>query len=65
MNSNLSIGLPRMHLETGEKRDFLPGFVQRLYQHGFEIFLEHGYGVGMGYREGDYLALAPTAISPR
>ena len=61
MNSNLTIGLPRMYLEAGEKRDFLPEFVQRLYHHGFEIFLEHGYGAGMGYREVDYLALAPTA----
>ena len=60
MNSNLSIGLPRMHLEAGEKRDFLPGFVQRLYHYGFEIFLEHGYGAEMGYRDVDYLALAPT-----
>ncbi|MGE5224417.1 MAG: hypothetical protein ACM3PY_18420 [Omnitrophica WOR_2 bacterium] len=61
MKSVLSIGLPRMHLETGEKRDFLPEFIQRLYFHGFEIFLEHGYGAGMGYREDDYLALVPTA----
>jgi len=50
-----------MHLEPGEKRDFLPEFVQRLYHFGFEVFLEHGYGVGMGYREEDYLSLAPTA----
>lgn len=61
MNSNLSIGLPRMRLEPGEKRDFLPEFVQHLYNYGFEIFLEHGYGAGMGYRDVDYLALAPTA----
>ena len=61
MNSNLSIGLPRMHLEPGEKRDFLPEFVQRLYHYGYEIFLEHGYGAGMGYRDVDYLAVAPTA----
>ncbi len=61
MKSNLSIGLPRMHLETREKRDFLPEFVQRLYHYGFEIFLEQGYGAGMGYQDVDYLALAPTA----
>jgi alanine dehydrogenase len=61
MKSNLSIGLPRMHLEPGEKRDFLPEFVQRLYHYGFEIFLEHGYGSGMRFQEGDYLELAPTA----
>ena len=50
-----------MHLEPGEKRDFLPEFVQHLYHYGFDIFLEHGYGLGMDYREDDYLALAPTA----
>jgi alanine dehydrogenase len=61
MKSTLSIGLPRMHLEPGEKRDFLPEFVQRLYHYGFEIYLEYGYGEGMGFREGDYLTLAPTA----
>ena len=61
MNSNLSIGLPRMHLEPGEKRDFLPEFVKRLYHYGFVIFLEHGYGTGMGYQDDDYLAVAPTA----
>jgi alanine dehydrogenase len=61
MKSNLSIGLPRMHLEPGEKRDFLPDFVERLFHYGFEIFIEHGYGEGMGYRESDYLTLAPTA----
>ena len=61
MKFNLSIGLPRHHLEPGEKRDFLPEFVQHLHRYGFEIFLEHDYGVGMGYREGDYLALAPRA----
>jgi alanine dehydrogenase len=61
MNPGLSIGLPRMHLEPGEKRDFLPEFIQRLYHYGFDIFLEQGYGEGMGYSESDYLALAPTA----
>jgi alanine dehydrogenase len=61
MNSHLSIGLPRMHLEPGEKRDFLPEFVQRLHHYGFEIYLEHGYGSGMSYQEDDYLAAAPTA----
>jgi alanine dehydrogenase len=61
MKSNLSIGLPRMHLEPGEKRDFLPEFVRHLDHYGFEIFLEHGYGAGMGFKDSDYLELAPTA----
>jgi alanine dehydrogenase len=50
-----------MHLEAGEKRDFLPEFVQRLHHFGFEIALEHGYGAGMGFQPGDYLAAAPGA----
>jgi alanine dehydrogenase len=61
MKSNISIGLPRMHLESGEKRDFLPEFVRHLYRYGFEIFLEHGYGMGMGFQDSDYLEVAPTA----
>jgi len=60
MKNNLSIGLPKMHLEPGEKRAFLPEFVQHLYHYGFEIFIEQGYGEGMGYQAEDYLALAPT-----
>ena len=61
MASPITIGLPRMHLEPGEKRDFLPQFVHNLHQVGYEIFLEHGYGVEMGFQEQDYLASAPTA----
>ncbi len=38
-----------------------PEFVQHLHRYGFEIFLEHDYGVDMGYQESDYLELAPTA----
>lgn len=61
MKPKLSIGLPLMHLEPGEKRDFLPEFVQKLHHYGFEIFIEPGYGAGMGFRDDDYLALAPGA----
>jgi len=61
MELNLSIGLPRMHLEPGERRDFLPEFVQRLHHNGFEVFLEHDYGAGMGFQENDYISLIPTA----
>jgi alanine dehydrogenase len=49
-----------MHLEPGEKRDFLPQFVHNLHQVGYDIFLEHGYGSDMGFQEQDYLASAPT-----
>ena len=40
----ISIGLPLMHLEQGEKRSFLPNFIRNLEKNGAEIFLEHGYG---------------------
>ena len=34
------IGLPRMHKEAGERRDFLPAFVARLHQLGASVVLE-------------------------
>jgi alanine dehydrogenase len=52
-----TIGLPRMHLEAGERRDFLPEFVAAADRAGAdEIVLEHGYGGGMGYASDAYLA---------
>lgn len=66
MNGRLTIGLPLMHQEPGEKRDFLPEFVQNLHRYGYEVFLESGYGSGMGFTPADYLAAAPDArfVSP-
>lgn len=59
---SFKLGLPRMHNEPGEKRDFLPDFVQRAVERGFHPVLEHGYGSGMGFTEDDYLRLAPSII---
>jgi len=59
MNQKLTIGLARMHVEAGERRDFLPDFVSDLEKHGAKVILEHGYGSGMGYQEADYQKLAP------
>jgi len=43
------IGLPRMHKEAGERRDFPPTFVGALVRDGAtEIVLEEGYGSAMG-----------------
>lgn len=51
-----SIGLPRMHKEAGERRDFLPSLVRFLDRVGAEsIVVEHGYGSGMDFTEKDYL----------
>lgn len=48
-----------MHAEFGERRDFLPSFIARLFNQGAKVILEHGYGAGMGYTEEDYSAAAP------
>lgn len=61
MSSPLTIGLPRMHKEAGERRDFLPAFVARLSRLGALVALESGYGSGMALSEDDYLRVAPTA----
>ena len=59
MRNSISIGFPLMHLEKGEKRDFLPTFMKSMHKYGFDLFLEHGYGAGMGFSESDYEAAAP------
>jgi alanine dehydrogenase len=59
MNSSRArIGLPKMHLETGEKRVFLPGFIAELEEMGYEVMLEEQYGTGVGLADEDYLSLA-------
>ncbi len=60
-NHHMTFGLPRMHKEPGERRDFLPSFVARLYRRGVRIALEYGYGAEMGLKEQDYLQVAPSA----
>jgi alanine dehydrogenase len=49
------IGLPRMHKEPGERRDFLPGLVGKILKLGAEVVLEYGYGTELGFSERDYL----------
>ncbi len=56
----INIGLARMHMEPGERRDFLPGFVARLEHYGARVVLEYGYGSGMTLVEEDYLQVAPS-----
>ena len=50
----MTIGLSRIHKEAGERRDFLPSFVERLVNLGLDIVLEHGYGSEMDLRAADY-----------
>ncbi len=58
---SIRIGLPRMHKEAREVRDFLPGFVSVMAQRKIGIVLETGYGSGMGFADSDYLESAPAA----
>jgi len=60
MTEKITIGMARMHVEFGERRDFLPSFVARLIRRGAKIILEHGYGAGMGISEEMYRNVAPT-----
>jgi alanine dehydrogenase len=53
-----SIGLPRMHLEPGERRVFLPDFVSSLVDMAYEVTLEKGYGTYIGLSDSDYLMKA-------
>ena len=57
---NIRIGLPRMHKEAREVRDFLPHFVSVMAKRGAAIVLEEGYGFGMGFSDGDYLEADPA-----
>ena len=59
MTKEITIGFPRMYAEYGERRDFLPNFIQRLIKLGADVSLEYGYGSGMGLTEDTYLQNAP------
>ena len=56
----LTVGLPRMHKEAGERRDFTPSFVDFLGRVGVRrLVLEEGYGSGMGFTLDDYRQAYP------
>ena len=46
---NISIGFPIMSEEPGERRAFLPHFIQQLAKIGFEIVLEEDYGLTLEF----------------
>jgi alanine dehydrogenase len=52
--NNLSIGFPRILKEAGEKRVFLPEFIQFLVTSGATIWIEEGYGSRSGLSFDDY-----------
>lgn len=53
-----NIGLPRMHLEPGERRVFLPEFVASLAEMGYKVTLEQDYGASFGLSDNEYLTRA-------
>jgi alanine dehydrogenase len=50
----MTIGFPRMRVEPGERRDFLPPIVARLAEAGAEVIVERGIGSAMGLGDRDY-----------
>ncbi len=55
----MTLGLPRMHKEAGEKRDFLPDLVKHLTTLGVDVYVETGIGSAMGYSDADYTRVSP------
>ena len=49
-----SIGFPRMMQEPGEKRVFLPDFIQFIASLGVKVYIEEGYGSRSGFTFEDY-----------
>jgi len=55
-----SIGFPRMRNEPGEKRVFLPEFVQFIASLGVKVYIEEGYGSRSGFTFADYRHASPN-----
>ena len=53
-SGRLTLGLPRMRKEPGERRDFLPPFVRGAAPHTAGVLVEEGIGSGMGVLEDEY-----------
>jgi len=54
-----TIGFPRMMKEAGEKRVFLPEFIQFLTNLGAHVSVEEGYGSRSGFTFADYQQANP------
>jgi alanine dehydrogenase len=50
-----TVGFPRMHKETGERRVFLPEFVDAVSRLGVTVLLEEGYGDELQIPPEEYL----------
>lgn len=55
-----SVGFPRMMQEAGEKRVFLPEFIQFMAGLGLQVFIEEGYGSRLGYTFEEYRQANPN-----
>jgi len=53
MRKRVTVGFPHMMKEAGEKRAFLPAFIQYLTRFA-EVYLAEGYGSRMGFSFDDY-----------
>ncbi|MFN2304854.1 MAG: alanine dehydrogenase, partial [Anaerolineales bacterium] len=49
-----SIGFPRMEMEAGEKRVFLPNFIQYIATLDVRVVIEEGYGSRSGFDKAEY-----------
>lgn len=49
MGEITSVGFPRMMKEAGEKRVFLPEFIEFFAKRGIKVFIEEGYGSRAGF----------------
>jgi alanine dehydrogenase len=59
---SMTVGLPRMHKESGERRDFLPELVEFLDGAGASaVVLEDGYGAGIGASADEYRTASKVA----
>jgi len=55
-----TIGFPRMMHEPGEKRVFLPEFIQFIAGLGVKVYVEEGYGSRSGYSFDQYRGALPN-----
>ncbi len=55
-----TVGFPRMKQEAGEKRVFLPEFIQFLADAGLQVYIEEGYGSRLGYTFAEYKGAHPN-----
>jgi len=56
----ISIGFPVMQEEPGEKRCFLPDFIHKLSEMGYEVYLQEGYGNSLDLFFDDYKGYYPN-----